>query len=153
MEMPKPTPVHRELAALAGRWTGDETMHPSPWDPQGGVAKATISNHVACDGFWVTGDYEQRRGDVVTFRGHSVFGYDAPSGEVTLHWFDSMGMGTDVFRGKLEEKRMALTSQNAMGLHRMTYDLSEKGTLRSRMETSRDGKQWTPMFDGVYHRE
>lgn len=32
MEMPKPTPHHEKLKVLAGTWTGDETMKPSPWD-------------------------------------------------------------------------------------------------------------------------
>ena len=35
MEMPKPTEAHQKLAALAGRWTGSETIPPCPWDPKG----------------------------------------------------------------------------------------------------------------------
>ena len=44
------------------------------------------------------------------------------------------------------------TCANFMGTHRLTYDFGEKGTLRSKMETTQDGKKWMPMFDGVYHR-
>lgn len=152
MEMPKPGPVHKKLEAFVGTWTGEETMHPSPWEPKGGVANASLSTRVVCDGFFVAGDYEQRRGGTVTFRGHSVFGYDDKSQEVILHWFDSMGMGPDVFRGKLEGQLLTLTCHNAMGTHRLAYDFSEKETLRSKMESSQDGKQWMAMFDGVYHK-
>jgi hypothetical protein len=153
MDMPKPGPGHEKLELFAGNWSGEETMHPSPWDPAGGKATATISNRTACDGFWVVGDYEQRRGGAVTFRGHSVAGYDERSGEVQLHWFDSMGMGADLFRGKFDGSRLTLTCTNPMGHHRLAYDFSERGTMRSRMETSADGQRWSPMFDGVYHRK
>jgi hypothetical protein len=153
MEMPKPTPVHKQLEAFAGTWSGEETMHPSPWDPKGGVASASLTSRVACDGFWVVGDYEQRRNGAVSFRGHSVFGFDQQSQEVTLHWFDSMGMPTDVFRGKFDGAKLTLTAKNPMGQHRLTYDFSDKKNLRSKMETSQDGKSWMAMFDGVYQHK
>jgi hypothetical protein len=153
MEMPKPSPTHKKLELFAGTWAGEEKMHPSAWDPKGGVASASLASRVACEGFWVVGDYEQRRNGVVTFRGHSVFGCDDKSQEVVLHWFDSMGMGPDLFRGKFQGQILTLTCKNQMGTHRLTYDFSEKGTLRSKMETSQDGKQWAAMFDGIYHHE
>jgi hypothetical protein len=153
MDMPKPTPNHKKLEALAGTWSGEEKMHPSPWDPKGGVAQGTMTGRVACDGFYVVSDYEQKRNGAVTFRGHSVFGYDANAQDVVLHWFDSMGMGADVFRGKLQGQVMTLDCKSPMGHHRLTYDLNEKGTLRSKMEMSQDGKQWQTMFEGVYHKK
>ncbi len=153
MEMPKPGAGHKKLETLAGTWTGEEKMFPSPWEPKGGTATATISNRVACAGFWVVEDYEQKRGAVVTFRGHAVWGYDAQAGEVVLHWFDSMGMGAELFRGRFEGERLTVTCKNPMGTHRLSYDLLEKGTIRSKMETSQDGKTWAPMFEGVYHKK
>jgi len=33
MQMPPPTAEHNRLKALAGSWTAEETLHPSPWDP------------------------------------------------------------------------------------------------------------------------
>jgi uncharacterized protein DUF1579 len=153
MEMPKPTAGHKRLEALAGNWTGEEKMFPSPWEPKGGVATATIEARVACDGFWVVEDYTQRRGQVVTFRGHGVIGYEPKTDEVVLHWFDSMGMGADLFRGKFEGQSLTLTCKNPMGTHRLTYDLREPGTIRSKMESAQDGKTWAPMFEGVYHKK
>ena len=153
MEMPKPGPGHKKLEAFAGNWSGDEKMYPSQWDPKGGVAQATINSRSACDGFYVVGDYEQKRGGQVTYRGHSVTGFDAKTQEVVMYWFDSMGMGIDEFRGKFKGDSLALLSKSPMGHHRLTYDMSEKGTLRSKMELSQDGKQWSAMFDGVYHKK
>lgn len=152
MEMPKPGPEHEKLKLFDGTWSGEETMHPSPWDPAGGKASATLTSRVVCDGFWVAGDYEQRRGEAVTFRGHSVFGYDPNAKEVTLQWFDSLGMGPDAFRGRFQGQVLTLVCKNPMGTHRLSYDFGETGTLRSKMESSQDGKTWQPMFDGVYHR-
>jgi hypothetical protein len=40
-----------------------------------------------------------------------------------------------------------------MGQHRLTYDFSDKKNLRSKMETSQDGKSWMAMFDGVYQHK
>jgi hypothetical protein len=62
-------------------------------------------------------------------------------------------MGGDVFRGKFQGQVLTLECKNPMGHHRLTYDFSEKGTLRSKMESNQDGKKWSPMFDGVYHQK
>ena len=153
MEMPKPGPGHKLLESFTGNWKGEETMHPSAWDPEGGVSQATLANRAVCDGFYVAGDYEQQRGGAVTFRGHSVMGFEQKTQDYVLHWFDSMGMGDDVFRGKLKGPVLTVTSKSPMGHHRLTYDVAEKGTLRSKMEMSEDGKQWQVMFEGVYHKQ
>ena len=58
-----------------------------------------------------------------------------------------------VFRGKFQGATLTLICHSAMGHHRLVYDLSEKGTLRSTMEMSSDGKQRSAMFEGVYHRQ
>ena len=118
--------------------------------PDGGTFRASLTSRVACNGFWIVGDYEQRRDDAVVFQGHSVFGFDQQAQEVTLYWFDTMGMPADAFRGKFEGTKLTLTAKNAMGQHRLTYDFADKAKLRSKMETSQDGKQWIAMFDGVY---
>ena len=76
MEMPRPGDAHKKLAALVGDWTGDETLHPSPWDPAGGAAQAQVTNRWVADGFAVVQEYEQRRNGKVTFRGHGVFWFD-----------------------------------------------------------------------------
>ena len=76
MEMPKPTEEHRRLEKLAGKWTGEEKIHPTPWDPVGGPATSTWEAHVACDGFWLVADYVETRNGQVGYRGHGVYGYD-----------------------------------------------------------------------------
>ena len=76
MEMPIPSDGHRKLEKIAGQWEGEETMHPSPWDLQGGKATGHIRSRVALSGFALINDYEQERdGKVpspVTAFSHSI---------------------------------------------------------------------------------
>ena len=76
MEMPKASDGHRKLEKIAGRWEGEETMYPSPWDPKGGKAIGRINSRVALNGFALINDYEQERDGAITFTGHGVFTYD-----------------------------------------------------------------------------
>lgn len=153
MDMPKPTADHRKLDKLAGTWKGSETMHPSPWDPQGGVAQGATRGRTALNGFAVIVDYEQSRDGRRTFEGHGVYTWDARAGQVVLHWFDSMGQGIEEFRGSWDGDRLRLASQNAMGHARMNYDFAKPGELVSSMEMSQDGENWSKLFDGSYTRE
>ncbi len=102
MTMPKPTEAHRKLARLAGEWTGNEQLSPSPWDPQGGTAIGRCHNRLVADGFVLAHDYEQERGGAVNFHGHGVFSYDRSEQSYKLHWWDSMGLGINVFKGQFE---------------------------------------------------
>ena len=153
MKMPKPTDRHRQLSRLAGRWSGKETMFPSQWDPEGGVAQASNSARVALGDFAVVTDYEQSRDGQVVFTGHGVWTVDPEDQKCVLYWFDSIGMGLETFRGDWEGDVLTVQSRNSMGHARLIYDLSEADTIRSRMETSTDGEEWRAMFEGTYHRE
>ena len=150
MEMPKPTDAHRRLDKLAGQWSGEEKIYPSPFDPQGGTAIARLENRLALDGFAVVQDYEQERNGKINFRGHSVFRYDAMQQCYEIHWFDSMGFAPSVFRGNFDGDTLALVSQSPQGHNRAVYDFSKKGQYAFHMEVSPDGKQWFPFMDGQY---
>lgn len=154
MEMPRPASEHQRLDALAGKWTGVETMHPSPWDPQGGQAEGVIENRSALDGFALVQTYEQRRGGQTSFRGHCVMTWDASASCYFMHWWDSMGSPVNVFSGAFKGDRLVLDCKNPMGLSRSTFDLSQvaKGRYSFLMEVSPDGKQWFPFMQGDYRR-
>lgn len=152
MEMPKPTPGHARLERLAGQWEGEETMHPSQWDPQGGTAVGRTNGRVALNGFALISDYEQLRGGVVKFSGHSVMTFDPASGSYQLHWFDCMGSPAEVFTGTFTGEVLTL-AHGGPGMHaRLTYDLSVPAEMRTRMEMSQDGVRWNALFDGRYRR-
>ncbi len=153
MEMPKPTEHHRKLEKLVGRWRGTETMHPSPWDPKGGLATGRNDCRMALDGFATVTDYEQERDGKVTFKGHGVMTYDTTKSHYVLHWFDCMGSPPEIFTGQFEGEVLTV-SHGGPGMHaRLVYDLSRPGVLRSKMEMSQDGAKWSTLFECDYHRE
>jgi hypothetical protein len=84
MQMPIPSDGHRKLEKIAGQWEGEEMMHPSPWDPQGGKATGRIRSRVALSGFALIYDYEQERDGKITFTGHGVFTFDSKDDLYTL---------------------------------------------------------------------
>jgi len=152
MLMPKTTEAHRRLEKLVGDWVGEETVHPSPFDPKGGPAVGRVSNRLALEGFAVVQDYEQERNGAITFRGHGVFRFDAAEAVYTLHWFDSMGMAPNLFRGSFENEVLSLTCREAEGHSRGIFDFREPGHYSFQMEVSPDGKQWFPSLEGRYAR-
>lgn len=152
MEPPAPSEGHLRLGELAGTWVGEEIMHPSQWDPNGGVATGRNRHTLALGGFALIADYEQERDGVITFTGHGVYTYSPDEDRYSLHWFDSMGSPPEVFVGGFEGDVLTL-GHGGPGMHaRMTYDLSEPGTLRGAMEMSPDGQDWKLLFEGVYRR-
>jgi hypothetical protein len=150
--MPRPTDGHRKLAKLAGTWKGPETMHPSQWDPHGGTAIGTTVSRMSLNGFVLISEYEQERDGVVTFTGHGVMSYDPNEDLFALHWFDCMGTPPEVFRGRFEGDVLTL-AHGGPGMHaRMTYDLTEQTSMRTRMEMSEDGAHWNTLFESRYER-
>ena len=151
MDMCKPTEFHKKLEALAGDWTGPETMYPSHWDPQGGTSTGTYHCRVVCDGFAVVQDYEQVRGGVVCFRGHGVFGYDVQQNCYLWHWTDSMGgMPCTATKGQWNGDTLVWENESPMGKSRYTHTFLPDGRIGFSMEVSQDGATWAKLMDGTY---
>lgn len=152
MEMPKPTPGHARMEALAGEWEGEEKMLPSQWDPKGGVATGRSNSRMALNGFALITDYEQERDGAITFSGHGVMTFDPESRLYSLNWFDCMGTPPEVFRGRFEGD-VLVASHGGPGMHaRLTYELVEPQQLRTVMEMSPDGENWNTLFEALYRR-
>jgi hypothetical protein len=137
---------------MAGNWQGEEKMHPSPWEPKGGTAVARLKSRLDLSGFALITDYEQERGGVITFTGHSVMTYNAKDDLYSLHWFDCMGSLPEVFTGRFRGD-VLVVEHGGPGMHaRLTYDLSNPRQMRSKMEMSQDGVHWNTLFEGSYTR-
>lgn len=150
MEMPQPNEKHAQLERLIGTWVGEEHMHPSQWCPEAKTGIGRSECRGGLGGFAVICDYEQTMDGQTTYVGHGVYTWDGAEGVYLLHWWDSMGMPVDVFKGDFEGDSLVMTSQGPMGRMRMTGDYSKPGRLVSKMECSQDGDSWTTMFDGDY---
>ena len=151
--MPTVLNEHKKLLALAGKWTGEEKIHPSPWDPKGGTATSRIESRADLDGFFVISDYVEERNGQVSYRGHGVFGYDANEKCYTMNWFDSMGAcSPEHSRGKWEGNTLMFQQKGPMGHSRYTYLFEGEGRYTFRIDQSQDGKQWAPFMEGRYTR-
>lgn len=153
MEMPTPTTEHQKLEIIAGRWEGEETMYPSPWDPNGGKAIGRSNSRIALGGFALISDYEQERDGRISFTGHGVFTYSSKEKLYTLTWFDCMGVQPEVFKGNFNGEILRI-SHGGPGMHaQLTYDLSEPNYLVMSMELAQDGVNWTKLFDARLVRQ
>ena len=152
MDMATPSPGHELMKRLAGTWEGPETMHPSPWDPEGSTAFGRNRNSLQLRGFALITDYEQLRNEEVGFVGHGVLTFDAEVDLYTLHWFDSMGSPPEVFTGAFAGDGMIL-EHGGPGMHaRLTWDLSEPNLMRCSMDMREDVADWKRLFDADYRR-
>lgn len=153
-EMPKPTPEHARLAAMAGSWTSVETIHPGPWDPVGGTRTGRCEARVAMGGFFVVSDYEQTKDGRVSYRGHGVYGYDVKSKRWSMHWFDDMGgIPAQVVWGTWDGDTLVYEMSGPNGHHRYTYRLVRDGEYVFSILTSQDGKAWTTFMEGRFTRK
>jgi len=153
MEMPKPGPEHARLAAMVGHWTGEERIYPSPWDPTGGIATATLVSRLACEGFCVVTDYTEERGGRVTYVGHGVFGWDPKQQRYLQHWSDSMGgVPPRASTGTWEGDTLTFLDHGPQGPVRFIYHFTSPVAYELKMETSPDGVTWMPMMDARYAR-
>ncbi len=153
MEMPQPTPQHRRLEALVGRWSGEETLHPAPWAPELRTATGKFSIRMGVDGMFLITDYEQARDGAVVFRGHGVYGWDATKERYTMYWFDSMGMSPNQTLGVWTEDELIFSAQGDHGHARYVYTLRDPDRFAFRIESSPDGESWSPVMEGEYLRQ
>jgi hypothetical protein len=152
-EMPKPNEHHAKLAALAGTWQGKETLFPSQWVPETRSAEARVTARMDVGGFFLITDYVEEREGKVNYRGHGVFGFCDQEGVYTMYWFDDVSPGSLVTpaKGRWEGDTLAFENESPMGKGRYVYTLTDGG-YTFRIETSRDGKTWSPMVEGRYTR-
>ena len=152
MEMPKPTPGQLRLEKLAGHWEGEEKLHPSKWDPKGGIAIGRTKSRLALNGFALISDYEQERDGVITLTGQCVMRFEPTQVLYALHWVDCLGSPPEVFVGRFDGDILTV-AHGGPGMHaHQTYDLTDPQHMLRRMEMSQDGAIWNTLFDGRYKR-
>jgi hypothetical protein len=155
MLTPSLTTAHQHLATLAGTWTGDELLAPSPWSP-GGAATGRHVFTITAGGFSVTQDYTEERDGATTLTGHGVFTVDPESGDVLWFWFDSIGYPPAApSRGAFDADgtRLVLEKTTPRGTQRATF--ARDGDRRLRHEVAArlgDATAFTPLVTATYER-
>jgi hypothetical protein len=137
-----------------GSWAGEEKIHPSPWDPQGGPARGP--HGLADRARRVLPDHGLRRGArrPGLYRGHGVYGWDPQDQCYTMHWFDGMGSIPKVWaKGRWEGDVLTFQHQHERGHSRYVYELKGNAQYRFRIESSQDGKAWATFMEGTYKKK
>lgn len=150
--MPTPTPEHHRLiAAMAGDWTAEERMFPSPWDPGGERVGRCHARAALGDLFLIT-DYVQEHEGRPVFRGHGVYGYDPRRERYTMQWWDSMAThGGDRVDGVWAGDTLTFETDHGGPPSRYVYELRGPDTYRFAILVAR-GRDWAPMMEGLYRR-
>ena len=124
--MTKPGEAHARLQKLVGRWSGDETLYPAPWDPAGGPATAVVENRLVLNGLAVVQEYQQSRHGVNNFAGHAVFWWDPAARQHVMTWFDAMSGTATEYRGGFDGDVLRLSHAMPQGGHsRCSFNCGE----------------------------
>jgi hypothetical protein len=149
MEMPKPGPEHKKLDVLAGSWTLDGDMKPSPMGPGGKMTEIE-----KCD--WMDGgfflvchtDFKSSMGDGA---GLSILGYSADDKAYTYREYNSWGESMES-KGSVDNDTWTWTNDEKMGgtvmKGRFTMKLLSTTSYTFTYEMSQDGTKWNTVMDG-----
>jgi len=149
MEVPKPGPEHKKLDVLAGSWTLDGDMKPSPMGPGGKMTETE-----KCD--WMDGgfflvchtDFKSSMGDGA---GLSILGYSADDKAFTYREYNSWGESMES-KGSVDNDTWTWTNDEKMGgtimKGRFTMKLLSPTSYTFTFEMSQDGTKWTTVMDG-----
>lgn len=149
MEMPKLTPQHTRLKALAGEFVSKETIHPMDGMPKGAEAASVTHSKMGLDGFALIQDYEQKIDGKIVFRGHGVMRYDTRSKKYELHWFDNMAGPVSVMRGDFKDNHLMLSGKDYDGRPmRLMYDLHKGGGYYFEVQMRNAARQWATVMEG-----
>jgi hypothetical protein len=148
-----PSIEHRRLHALIGAWRGEEEMCETQWAPAG-AADADILAEATVGGRFVSLRYRQTRGGHVSFRSHSIFGFDDSDGLTKMFQFDSTGFfPASPAAGSWNGDALVLERASPRGAARVSYFFESSDCYRTRLEFRPAGSEaWQAMTTGMFRR-
>ncbi|MGA7808650.1 DUF1579 family protein [Bradyrhizobium sp.] len=149
---PVPLPEHERLAAFAGEWHGEETVHPSRWT-EGGAATSQVTARIALNGFYLIQDSRQTRDGRESFAAHALFTYDREDRLYKLFWHDSLGYyPPSPASGGWTGKTLTLVRGSLRGNARHVYEVIDDKSYLMKIQFSPDAEGWADVLTGVYRR-
>jgi hypothetical protein len=141
------------LERLAGTWRTTETLHPSPWNPVGGTAEATLVARLAMGGKALVMEYRREgyEGLGVMLMGYELWWFDAFEPPGPAKGRGGLGSSDEPRPGSLGD-RLVLEREGPLGRARYTYEFRGDAELAFRIERSKDGKEWRSFLDAQYVR-
>ncbi len=149
---PVPQDEHRRLAAFAGEWAGEETVHASRW-VAGGQAQSRVVARIDLNGFYLVQDTRQTRDGQESFVTHGVFTYDREDRLYKLFWFDSLGYyPPSPASGGWANNTLTLVRGSLRGNARHVYEVIDDNTYTLKIQYSPDSEGWADVLTGTYRR-
>jgi hypothetical protein len=145
----KPGPEHKKLDVLAGSWTVEGDVKPSPMGPGG-----KMTEDEKCE--WMEGgfflvcrtDFKSSMGNGY---GMGVMGYSSDDKAYTYHEFNSWGESMNS-KGAVDGDTWTWTSDEKMGdkimKGRFIMKMTSATSYNFTYEMSSDGAKWTMAVDG-----
>lgn len=147
---PKPAPEHKKLEMLAGSWSLEGDVKPSPMGPGGKVTETEKCEWME-GGFFLICHVDFKTANSGNGTGLSVLGYSTGEKAYTYREFNSWGEFEDS-RGTLDGDTWTWTSDEKMGdtvtKGRFTMKFISPASYTFTYEMSPDGAKWTTAVDG-----
>ena len=153
---PAPGTEAGKLSYFAGSWTSEATIAQGPWG-SGGKYTNTSHSEWMKGGFFLIGHSEFTMPAELGGGGTSmeVIGYDSDSSTYTEDRFDSTGHRV-AMTGKLDGNIWTWTGTANYGMPiqiRLTLTIVSPTSYTTKYETSVDGTNWMPFWDGKVTRQ
>jgi uncharacterized protein DUF1579 len=147
---PKPAPEHKKLEMLAGSWSLEGDVKPSPMGPGGKVTETEKCEWME-GGFFLICHVDFKTANSGNGTGLSVLGYSTGEKAYTYREFNSWGEFEDS-RGTFDGDTWTWTSDEKMGdtmmKGRFTMKFISPASYTFMYEMSPDGAKWTTAVDG-----
>jgi len=151
MEAPKPAPELKKLEMMAGSWTLDGDVKPSPMGPGGKMTETE-----KCE--WMEGNFylvchsDFKSVSMGNGSAMSIMGYSTDDKAYTYREFNSWGEFTDS-KGQVDGDTWTWTSEEKMGGQtmkgRFVMKILSPTSYSFKYEMSQDGTNWTTAMDGT----
>lgn len=140
------------LSKGAGQWTGEETMPPAPWAPDGLVAVGRISARTAFGGRGLVSDYVQEVQGEVSLESHTLIRWDEGRQAFVMHFFSGPGEPT-VLEGRSDGDVLVFEGAGSMGPMRQTFRYGDDVMEVTSAVPEPSGEGWRTVFEGSYRRQ
>lgn len=148
---PKPGPEHKKLDVFLGNWSFEGELKPSPLGPGGKLTGSDRNETLG--GFHMVRRYEEK-GPMGDLKGVEVFGYDPSKKTGVYSNFDSSGGSSSGTWSSTGPNWTFVTTLGAGAnavQQKCALSMGAGSTsFRIKCDASKDGKTWTPMFEGKW---
>lgn len=141
-----------DLSPTHGVWEGEETLHAGPGVTEAVRIRGRLVVQPTLGERGTSAQYEQRDGDEILLRGHTISVATDDPGGVQLHWFSDRGAPSQIFRGRYEDRVLRVEAKTDDGVQRLEQDWSEDARMRTRMWWVQSTAEPVLIFEADYRR-